>query len=54
MKTIKFTLTALMLTGVAQAQQPSIPERVAALKATMAASQIVLRQYEWIETTGWL
>src|ERR1017187_10918142 len=33
------------------AQQSSVPERVAALKATVAASQIILRQYEWIETT---
>jgi hypothetical protein len=49
------TLTALLLTGVglsfAQAQQPSVPERVAALKASLEGSQVVLRQYEWIETT---
>jgi len=49
------TITALLLTGggigVAQAQQPSVPERVAALKATMEASKIILKQYEWIETT---
>jgi hypothetical protein len=49
------TLISLLLTGggirTAQAQQPSVPERVAALKATVAASQMVLRQYEWIETT---
>ena len=38
--------------GRAQAQQPSVPERVATLKATLAASQAVLRQYEWIETTA--
>src|ERR1022692_4621326 len=37
--------------GIMQAQQLSVPERVAALKATVAASQVVLRQYEWIETT---
>jgi hypothetical protein len=46
---------ALLLTvgglGIAQAQQPSVPERVAALKASLAASKVVLRQYEWIETT---
>ena len=46
---------ALLLTGVgigiAQAQQPSVPERVAALKASLAASKVILRQYEWIETT---
>src|SRR5262245_47607837 len=33
------------------AQQPSAAERAAMLKATLAASQVVLRQYEWIETT---
>jgi hypothetical protein len=33
------------------AQQPSAAERAAILKATMAASQAVLRQYQWIETT---
>lgn len=39
--------------GVAAAQspQPSLQERVASLKATFAASQVALRQYEWIETT---
>ena len=39
------------LSNPAVAQQPSVPERVAALKASLAASQIILRQYEWIETT---
>ena len=39
------------LSNPAAAQQPSVPERVAALKATVAASQIILKQYEWIETT---
>ena len=33
------------------AQQPTAAERAAMLKATMAASQAVLRQYQWIETT---
>ena len=33
------------------AQQPTAPERAAMLKATMAASQVVLKQYEWIQTT---
>ncbi len=49
------TLAAMLLTcggiGIAQAQQPSVPERVTALKASLAASQIILKQYEWIETT---
>lgn len=42
-------LAALALPGLAQ--QPSAAERAAMLKATMEASQIILRQYEWIETT---
>ena len=42
-------LTALALPGFAQ--QPTAAERAALLKATMAASQEVLKQYEWIETT---
>jgi len=37
--------------AAAQAPQPSLQERVANLKATLAASQVALRQYEWIETT---
>ena len=46
------TFTALLLNGgIGIAQQPSVPERVAALKATMEASKIILKQYEWIETT---
>jgi hypothetical protein len=32
-------------------QQPTAAERAAQLKATLAASQAVLRQYEWIQTT---
>jgi len=35
----------------ATAQQPAVPERVVALKASLAASQIMVRQYEWIQTT---
>ena len=35
----------------AQALQPSLPERIAALKTTLAASRANLRHYEWIETT---
>lgn len=33
------------------AQQPSNAERVALLKANLEASRIILRQYQWIETT---
>ncbi len=35
----------------AQAPAPTIPERVAALKESLAKSAATLRQYEWIETT---
>ena len=49
------TLTAALLIcggiGIVRAQQPSIAERVVALKANVAASQTVIRQYGWIETT---
>lgn len=49
------TLTAIWLAvggiGIAQEQQPSVPERVAALKASLEASQIALKQYEWVELT---
>ena len=34
------------------AQQMSPQERVVALKAALAASQVALQQYEWIETTA--
>jgi hypothetical protein len=46
-------LCALLLgvTNIATAQQPSLAERVLALKANVATSQANLRQYEWIETT---
>jgi len=33
------------------AQQPTTQERVVALKASLAASQAILRSYEWVETT---
>jgi hypothetical protein len=42
-------LAALALPALAQ--QPSAAERAAMLKASLAASQAVLKQYEWIETT---
>jgi hypothetical protein len=48
-------LAAVLLTSarttLAQAPQLSVPERVAALKTTLATSQANLRHYEWIETT---
>lgn len=36
----------------AQAPAPTIPERVAALKESLAKSELNLKQYEWIETTA--
>ena len=46
---LAFLLGALALPVLAQ--QPTAAERATALKATMAASQAALKQYEWIETT---
>ncbi|MFN0066528.1 MAG: hypothetical protein ACKVYV_02730, partial [Limisphaerales bacterium] len=45
--------TALLLAtdAPALAQQPSAAERAAALKASLAASQAILKNYEWVETT---
>ena len=42
-------LAAFALPAIAQ--QPTVAERAAMLKATMAASEAVLKQYEWIQTT---
>jgi len=45
-------ISLLLLPGpLALAQQPTVQERVVALKATLAASQAILKQYEWVETT---
>ena len=47
-------LVAMMIGTVAQpvcAESPTTAERVYALKAHLAESQTVLRQYEWLETT---
>jgi hypothetical protein len=41
-------LGALVMPAMAQ-PQPNAAERAAALKATMAASQTVLKHYEWVE-----
>lgn len=46
---LTLALAALALPGLAQ--QPTPAERAAQLKATLDASQAVLRQYEWIQTT---
>ena len=42
----------LMHPSAATAQAPTVAERVAALKASLAASQAALTKYEWIETTA--
>lgn len=39
------------LTLPVAAQQPTAAERAASLKAILAASHAVLRQYQWVETT---
>lgn len=45
-------IAALFLSGtVVFAQQPTVQERVVALKASLTASQAILKQYEWVETT---
>ncbi len=50
---IVITLAALLIVngGIAHAQESSVAERVAALKAALATSQATLKHYEWIETT---
>jgi hypothetical protein len=52
---IRVCLFAALLGGSsiapAQTPQPSVQERVAALKTSFAESQANLRSYEWIETT---
>jgi hypothetical protein len=47
------TQTALLILpfNLIVAQQPTPQERVVALKASLAASQAILKQYEWVETT---
>lgn len=49
---INAILTMLLVSGsLALAQQPTVQERVVALKASLAASQAILKSYEWVETT---
>ena len=45
------TVVLLVSGSLVLAQQPTAQERVAALKASLAASQAILKQYEWVETT---
>jgi len=42
---------ALAICPPVQAQQQTAQEHVVALKASLAASQAILKQYEWVETT---
>ena len=51
LRVLAFVLTFASVITTGQDSQLSLPERVANLKATFAASQANLRQYEWIETT---
>jgi alkylated DNA repair dioxygenase AlkB len=49
-----FALAILMVTGLALpvfAEQPTIAERVTALKTNLVISALALQQYEWVETT---
>jgi len=53
-KLVGLSCLALSLAALAPAaysQEQTAAKRVAALKATLEASKIVLRQYEWIQTT---
>lgn len=45
------TAVLVVASGLALAQQATPQERVVALKASLAASQAILKQYEWVETT---
>src|SRR5436309_2104233 len=49
--TITRLCALLCLTSILAVAQQPVAERVATLKASLAASQAVLKQYEWIETT---
>ena len=51
LKTLAQAALLLASGSLALAQQPTTQERVVALKASLAASQAVLKQYEWVETT---
>ena len=50
---ITIQLALLLLPGsLVFAQQPTAQERVVALKASLTASQAILKSYEWVETTA--
>ena len=48
---LALAVAALLLTTLS-AQGPSPQEKIAALKASLAANQAALKQYSWIETTA--
>jgi len=50
-KQVGCTALLLTVTHLASAQQPTAQQRAAELKESMAKSTVLLRQYEWIETT---
>jgi hypothetical protein len=47
-----FVITAMPGPGALSAQTETGPDQIAAIKQSMAESQQLLRQYEWIETTA--
>jgi hypothetical protein len=51
LRVVTSTAVLLFSSSLAFAQQPTVQERVAPLKASLAASQAILKQYEWVETT---
>lgn len=51
MKTTLISLSLGLALALPLAAQQPAGERVAALKATMASSQVALKQYQWIQTT---
>jgi hypothetical protein len=46
-----WTMTLLLVPGIAISQSPEVQQRVAALKQSVAKDQQSIRQYQWIETT---
>ena len=51
LRVLTHTAVLLVSGSLVLAQQPTPQERVVALKASLAASQAMLKPYEWIETT---
>jgi hypothetical protein len=51
LRTVAYMVICIAAIPLSHAQAPTVPDRVAALKSQMAASQAALKKYEWIETT---